>query len=80
MFLKDEIIYKMKKIKHKFIERKSESVNTIAFRIDYNGNKYGHYWEYEDKCDRYIKMRDLVERKKALINDLIYIENNKQCF
>ena len=59
----------MKKIKHKFIERKSESVNTIAFGIDYNGNKYGHYWEYEDKCDRYIKMRDLVERKKALINN-----------
>lgn len=70
----------MKKIKHKFIERKSEPVNTIAFRIEYNGNKYGCYCEYEDKCDRYIKMRDLVERKKMLINDLISTENNKQCF
>ena len=70
----------MKKIKHKFIEKRSESGNTIAFRIDYNGNSYGCYWEYEDKYDRYKKMRDLVERKKILINDLIYTEKNKQCF
>ena len=70
----------MKKIKHKFIEKRSESGNTIAFRIDYNGNKYGNYWEYEDKHDRYIKMRELVERKKTLINDLIFMENQRQCF
>ena len=67
----------MEKIKHKFIEKRSQLENIIAFTIDWNGNRYGCYYEYKDKYDRYKKMRNLVERKKILINDLISTENNK---
>lgn len=68
----------MKKVHHKykFIDIHTCIANplyyTVAFTIELNGKKYGHYIEYLDESTKYGQLRILVDIKHKILRELLY--------
>lgn len=67
----------MEKIEKKFIEKKSELGNTIAFKIKHNGKYYGNYLEYNTIEERKKRMKILAIMRRDLIVNLKYLDEVK---
>ena len=67
----------MKKVRHKykFTDMHTSIANplyyTVAFTIELNSKKYGHYIEYLDESTKYGQLRILVDTKHKILKELL---------
>ena len=50
----------------------------VSFKLEFDGQTYGHYEEFGNDKDKYRMLRSLVYTKQALLEDLHYVKNYRE--